>query len=138
MIALAPPPANVRVAQAARTFSLNDVGQLRLTGHRGFTLNERGSASGTIAGPIYIHLTVVSTNRVSAEVNIYPAGGSISGYASASYHPAGALATFSGTMRIARGSGRYGRASGSGLSFQGTIRRTDDAVSVHVSGRISA
>jgi len=125
-------------AHAARTFTLNDTGRLHLASKHGFTLNEQGSASGTISGSIYIHLKIVSTNRVTAEVNIYPSGGSITGQASASYHPSGALATFNGTMRIVRGTGKYGRASGSGLSFAGAIKRESDAVTVHVVGRMSA
>jgi hypothetical protein len=125
-------------AHTARTFSLNDSGRLHLTGHHGFTLNEAGSASGTISGTIYIHLTVASTNRVTAEVNIYPHGGSLTGYASASYRPAGAVATFSGTMAVVRGTGTYRHARGSGLSFTGTVQRSNDAVTVHVSGRMSA
>jgi hypothetical protein len=125
-------------ARAARTFSLNDTGHLHLTSHHKFTLNEQGSASGTISGAIYIHLNVVSTNRVTAEVSIYPSGGSLTGYANASYHPAGALATFNGTMAVVRGTGRYSHARGSGLSFTGTVQRSNDAVTVHVNGRMSA
>jgi hypothetical protein len=122
---------------AARTISISDGASLHLTSHHGFTLNEQGEASGTIAGTIYIHLHVVSTNHVSAEVNIYPHGGSITGSASAAYHPSGALASFSGTMSVLRGTGSYAGAHGSGLSFTGSVRRTNDAVSVHVSGRFS-
>ena len=125
------------VARAAGTFSLSETGHLHLTSHHGFTLNEEGSASGTISGSIYIHLHVVSTNRVTAEVNIYPSGGSLTGSASASYHPAGAVATFNGTMRILGGTGRYSHARGSGLGFTGTIQRVNDAVTVHVTGRMS-
>jgi hypothetical protein len=125
-------------AGTARTFSLNDSGRLHLTSHHGFTLNEQGSASGTISGTIYIHLHVVSTNHVTAEVNIYPSGGSLTGYASASYRPSGGVATFNGTMIIARGTGRYSHARGSGLSFTGTIQRSNDAVTVRVNGRMSA
>jgi hypothetical protein len=125
-------------ANAARTLSLTETGHLRLTSHHAFTLNEEGSASGTISGTIYIHLKVASTNRVTAEVSIYPSGGSLTGYASASYHPAGAVATFSGTMNVTRGSGRYNDAHGSDLSFTGTIQRSSDAVTVHVNGNISA
>jgi hypothetical protein len=123
-------------AHTARTFSLSETGHLRLTSHHGFTLNEQGSAYGTIGGTIYIHLNVSSTNHVTAEVNIYPNGGSITGYASASYHVAGSVASFAGTMSIARGTGRYNHAHGSGLSFTGTIQRSNDAVNVRVSGRM--
>jgi hypothetical protein len=134
-LAQATPPST---ASVARTISLSETGHLRLTSHHGFTLNERGSASGTIKGTIYIHLNVVSTNRVTAEVNIYPSGGSLTGSASASYHPMGGVATFSGTMNITRGTGSFSHARGSGLSFTGTIQRINDAVTVHVSGRMSA
>lgn len=125
-------------ASASRTLSLSDSAHLHLTSKHKFTLDEQGYASGTISGTIYIHLNIVSVNHVTAEVNIYPSGGSLTGYASASYHPAGGVATFSGSMYIARGTGRYSRAHGSGLSFTGTIKRENDAVTVHVNGRMSA
>lgn len=124
-------------AAQARTTSLNESGHLRLTSKHGFTLNEEGSTSGTIGGTIYIHLTVASINRVTAEVSIYPRGGSITGYATANYHVAGAIATFSGTMSVARGTGTYDHAHASGLSFSGTIARSNDAVAVRLSGHMA-
>jgi hypothetical protein len=130
-------------AIAARTISLNDTGHLHRTSGRGITinqaLNEMGTASGTIKGTIYIHLKVVSPSRVTAEVNIYPSGGSITGYATASYRLGADVGTasFSGTMSINRGTGSYAHAHGSGLSFSGTIQRLSDAVTVHVSGKMS-
>jgi hypothetical protein len=134
-----PGPATSRpvAAHAASTISINEMAHLHLTSHHGFTLNEQGSVSGTISGTIYIHLNVVSTNRVTAEVNIYPSGSSITGSASAAYHPSGGVASFDGTMSIKRGTGRYAHASGSGLMFTGTVQRSNDAVTVHVSGRMS-
>jgi hypothetical protein len=131
-------PAPGATAHAADSFSLSETGHLRLTSKHGFTLNEQGGASGTISGTIYIHLNIVSTNRVTAEVSIYPSGGSLTGNATASYHPAGPVATFNGTMSIARGTGRYSHARGSGLSFTGTVQRINDAVTVRVNGRMSA
>jgi hypothetical protein len=124
-------------ARAAGTVSLSDTGHLHRTSHHGFTLGEEGSASGTISGTIYIHLKIVSTNRVTAEVSIYPSGSSITGYATAGYRPSGAVASFSGTMTIERGTGRYSGAHGTGLSFTGTVQRSNDAVTVRVSGRMS-
>jgi hypothetical protein len=129
--------ARAATARAARTLSLSDTGHLQRTSHHGFTLNEEGSAAGTIAGTIYIHLKIVSTNRVTAEVSIYPSGSSITGYATADYRPSGAVATFSGTMTIERGTGRYGGAHGTGLTFTGTVQRSNDAVTVHVRGGMS-
>jgi hypothetical protein len=124
------------LAAEARTVSLGETGHLHLTSHHGFTLNEVGSATGTIHGTLYLHLNIASTNRVSAEVNIYPSGGSLTGYAKAAYHVNGGTATFSGTMSISRGTGRYGHAHGSGLAFYGSIRRSNDAVTVYLSGRM--
>jgi hypothetical protein len=124
-------------ATAAKTISLNETGQLHRTSHAGLKLNEQGSASGTIKGTIYIHLDVVSPNRVTAEVNIYPSGGSLTGSGSANYRVNGGTASFSGTMSIDRGSGTYAHAHGSGLSFSGTIQRLSGAVTVHVNGNIS-
>jgi hypothetical protein len=123
-------------AHAARTLTLNEVGHLRLRSHHGFTLNEQGSASGAIAGTIYVHLNVVSASRITAEVNIYPTGGSLTGHASASYQVKGAYASFLGTMSIARGTGRYAHARAGGLRFAGAIKRIDDAVTVEVSGKL--
>ncbi|HSZ05529.1 MAG TPA: hypothetical protein VK778_10065 [Solirubrobacteraceae bacterium] len=128
-------------AHVSRTISLSETAHLHRTSGRGITidqpLNEMGSASGTIRGAIYIHLKLPAVNRVTAEVNIYPSGGSITGYATARYSVDGGTASFSGTMSIARGTGSYDHASGSGLSFSGTIQRSNDAVSVHLSGRLS-
>ena len=36
-----------------------------------------------------------------------------------------------------RGTGKYAHAHGSGLSFSGTIERSNDAVTVHVNGNLS-
>lgn len=125
-------------AHSSRSLSLSETGRLHLTSHHGFTLNEQGTASGTLSGTIYIHLHVVSTNHVTAEVSIFPKGGSLTGLASASYRPSGAVASFAGTMNISRGTGSYSHASGSGLSFSGTIERSNDAVTVRVAGHMSA
>jgi hypothetical protein len=124
-------------ARAARTISLNETGQLHLVSKHGFTLNEQGKASGTIKGTISVRLKIVSTSRVTAEVSINPNSGSISGNGTASYHKGQTDASFSGSLSINRGTGSYGHARGSGLSFSGTIARSNDAITVHVSGRLS-
>ena len=127
--------ARAAVASGARVLSLNENGSLHLTSKHGFTLNERGLASGTVRGTIYVHLSIVSSSRVTAELNIYPSGGSITAHGSASYHRERTSARFSGSMSIERGTGSYAHARGSGLSFSGTIQRSNDAVTVHVAGR---
>ena len=103
----------------------------------GFELKEGGTAKGSLGGKLYLQLDVTSTRSVTAEVQVYPKGGSVSGDAKASYHVAGATASFSGTMTINKGSGTYSKAKASALSFSGTIQRSNDAVTVHVSGPMS-
>jgi hypothetical protein len=126
-----------RRARAARTIDLDEAGQLHLLSKHGFTLNERGTTTGTIRGPISVRLTIVSTSRVSAEVTFSPNGGSISGSGTGSYHKGETAASFAGSLSIVHSSGSYAHAQGSGLSFSGTIARSNDAIAVHVSGRFS-
>lgn len=125
------------VGHAARTISLSESGRLKLTSKSGFTLNERGSATGTITGSIYIHLHLITNSKVTAEVSIYPHGSSLSGMGSASYHVNGGVASFSGTLAITRGTGKYSHARASHLTFTGTIQRRNDAVAVQLSGPLS-
>jgi hypothetical protein len=134
-LALSASQARAAVASSARVLSLNENGSLHLTSKNGFTLNEQGLASGTVRGRIYVHLSIVSSSRVTAELNIYPSGGSITAHGSASYHKERTNARFSGSMSIERGTGSYAHAQGSGLSFSGTIQRSNDAVTVHVAGK---
>jgi hypothetical protein len=134
-LAVSGSPARAALARGARVISLNENGNLHLTSKHGFTLNEQGVASGTVKGAIYVHLSIVSSSRVTAEMNIYPRGGSLTAHGSAGYRKQPTLARFSGTMSIERGSGSYAHARGSGLSFSGTIQRSNDAVTVHVAGR---
>lgn len=125
-------------ARAARTVSLQETGHLHLTSKHNFTLSEAGTASGTAPGAIYVHLTAVSSTRVTATVNIYARGGSITGYGAGSYRRSGASASFSGSLSIARGTGGYAHIHGSGLSFSGTIQESArDAIAVRVSGTVS-
>jgi hypothetical protein len=130
--------ARLAPARAARTVALNETGRLHLTSKHNFTLNEKGSATGTATGTIYVHLTAVSTSRVTADINIYPRGGSISGHGVGSFRRSGTTAEFSGTMSIDRGTGSFARVHGTGLSFSGTIAESHgDAIAVRVSGRVS-
>jgi hypothetical protein len=124
-------------AQAARTLTLNDTASLHLQNKKGLVLKEAGNAKGSLAGTLYLQLDVTSTKSVTAQVQVYPKGGSISGNAKASYSVQGSTATFSGTLAINKGSGTYSKAKASALSFSGTIQRSNDAVTVHVSGKMS-
>ncbi len=123
-------------ARAARTVSLTEAARLHRTSSSGVHLNEQGSATGTINGPIYLHLRV-SINQARAEVNIYPHGGSLTAVGSAAYHVVGGFAPFSGTITVVRGTGIYAHARSGSLRFTGSIRRSNDDVTVQLSGRLS-
>jgi hypothetical protein len=125
-------------AHAARTVSLNDTGNLHKTSKKGFNLYESGSASGSVSGTVSLHLDVINTSKFTAELTVYPKGSSVSGKASGSYRTNGSTASFSGTLSIDHGSGSYSGAHGSGISFSGTIQRSNDAVTVHVNGKFSS
>jgi hypothetical protein len=125
-------------AGVAGTVSLNDTAHLHRTSSHGFNLYESGQATGSLGGSLSLHLDVVSTNHVTAQLTVKPNGGSMNGSASGSYRVDGGTASFSGTMSITGGSGRYAHAHGSGLSFSGTIQRSNDAVTVHVNGHFSS
>lgn len=138
-LAKIPCPKSAPPAHTARTVSLNETGHLHLTSKHNFTLNEQGSTSGTVTGAIYVHLTAVSSSRVTAEVNIYAHDGSISGRGEAKYRRGATSASFSGSISIAHGTGSYANVHGSGLSFSGTIAESkNDAIVVHVSGKVSS
>ncbi len=125
-------------AHAARTVSLNDTGNLHKTSKHGFNLYESGNASGSLSGSISLHLDVVSTNKVTAELTVSPRGGSLTGKASGSYRTNGGTASFSGTLSITHGTGSYSGAHGSGISFSGTIQRSNDSMTVRVNGKFSS
>jgi hypothetical protein len=121
---------------AAKSISLNDTGHLHLVSGKGFKLVETGNAGGTINATVGLHITVVSTNKVSAEVSISPKGGSMSGHGTGAFSVNGGTASFTGTLTINKGSGSYKNAKGN-LKFSGTIKRSNDSVTVHVSGKLS-
>jgi len=124
-------------AVASRTISLNDTARLHKITSHGLKLYESGTATGSVRGTLYLHLNVTSTRSVTAEISVYPNGASMTGTGSAKYEVRGATADFSGTMSIIRGTGSYNHAHGTGLKFSGTIQRSNDAVTVHVSGHLS-
>jgi hypothetical protein len=126
------------IARPAGTISLSETANLHPTSRPTLTINEEGSASGTIKGTIYIHLHLEPNHGgVAAEVNIYPHGGSLSGHGSASYQVEGADAVFSGKLAITQGTGSYAHARAASLRFTGSIQRRTDDVTVRLSGPLS-
>jgi hypothetical protein len=124
-------------AHASRTLTLNETGHLKLISRHGLTLVERGSATGTYAASVEVHLTLVSSTRATAQITVSRSGGSITGSGSAAYHNGHSQATFSGAISISHGTGSYSHAHGSGMHISGTLNRSNDAITVHLSGSVS-
>jgi hypothetical protein len=126
-------------AKAASTLNLSDSANLVQNNKKGTELKESGTAKGNLPGKIYIQLKVANTHNVTAKIQVYPnSGGSLSASASASYRVVtSSSASFSGTLNITGGSGRYAKAKGTKLSFSGAVHRPSNSVSVRVAGQIS-
>jgi hypothetical protein len=139
-VASTPASAGARSAEAraARTLSIKESANLRLHDKKGFVLKEEGVAKGTLGGHLYIQLKVSSRRTVTATIQFYPSGGLLRATAVASYRVVtSSAASFSGSLNIAGGSGRYAKAKGSHLKFSGVVHRPSDSVSVSVSGSFS-
>ncbi len=139
--AISPAPAGARSADAhaARTLSIKEGASLKLDHKKGFVLEEHGFAKGTLGGEIYIQLKVSSQRNVTAVIQVYVNKRDfLRATAGASYRVVtSSSASFSGTMNISSGGGRYSKAKGSGLKFSGVVHRPSDSVSVSVSGSFS-
>jgi hypothetical protein len=120
----------------AASVELRERGSLHRTSGSGLHLDEKGTATGTIRGTVYIHLRVGLRQTFMAEVNVYPRAGSLSGTGSGHYRFIGGNARFSGTLSITRGTGRYAHARAHGLRFTGSIQRSNYAVTVALSGTL--
>jgi hypothetical protein len=116
------------VAQA-RTIATDEHVSLHLVRKSGSTLYERGSASGTLPGPVAgtFKTTVVI---VTGTVTISPRGGSVTVGVVGFPRSAGVVASFTGTVTVKGGTGRYAHARGHG-TFTATVNRRTWAVRVH-------
>jgi hypothetical protein len=121
------------VAQAA-SVSGSDTAHLHLVHQHEALLYEEGRASGALPGRMRAQLTVGSLFRGTC--TIYTAHGSIAGSGVATPHGSGRYQSFSGTLSITGGSGRYRRAHGR-TGLYGTFDRRTFALVVQTTGRLS-
>lgn len=132
---LLPPASPAASARAARTLDVTDEAHLHLTGTSGEELQEEGPATGALPGKAHARFVVGSS--VTGSFTLYPrGGGSITGHGSARLHSTGTYASFSGTLIVSHGTGRYAHAHGSG-GFSGTVNRHTDALTVKTTGQLS-
>jgi len=132
----APVASGARMAPAAagaRSTRVDDTGRLRLLKSFGSVLIEQGPVSGTLPGTAHVRMTVGST--VKATFSIATRYGTIYGAGVARLHSSGRYASFGGSLRVSRGSGRYAHAHGSG-GLYGVIDRRTDALTVQTEGQL--
>lgn len=125
-----------RAHAGARTTRVNEYAKLTLNGKGGSTtIDEHGYGWGSFHCHVYITLTLRGT-QVTASYRAYPHGGRFAGTAKARIHKAShSYASFSGTIWLHGGNGRFAHASGH-AGFYGTIDRHTYAMRVHVVGRV--
>lgn len=120
-------------ALAAHTLKATDTAHLRYISASGSLLIEEGRASGTLPGDMKVHFDVGTT--FSGSFTIYAKDGSISGHGSAVPHGSGVYESFSGSLDVTGGSGRYEHAHGQARLY-GTFDRNSYALLVQTVGML--
>jgi hypothetical protein len=123
-------------AHSAGTTTVKDEGNLRFVKSSGSTLIDEGHASGTIPGNVRIHFTYTGNPNVSAQITIYGQHGTLQVRATGRLSsPTNPNPSFSGTLTITGGSGRYSRAHGGGKLY-GVFHRRSYGMTVQTQGTI--
>jgi hypothetical protein len=123
-----------RLARAAHSLSATDTAHLHYISASGSLLFEEGRATGTLPGSMRVHFSVGST--LSGSFTIYTRGGTIVGHGSAKPHGAGVYESFTGSILVTGGSGRYAHAHGRG-GLYGTFDRENYALVLQTTGTLS-
>jgi hypothetical protein len=126
-------------ARAARTLNVTDTAHLHNVKSPGSSLLiDEGAATGTVPGTVRIGFNVGAT--VEANFTIYAHGWSLVGHGSGALHNSKSrsdvYASFSGTMTVSHGTGRYAHAHGQG-GFYGVINRETYAVTIQTTGTLN-
>ncbi len=130
-------PPGPPIAHAAKVISVNDTVHMRLVSKHGETLNERGTATGSVGlSPIVVTFYGVNAERGTATLTGYSNRSSVSGRATLSAYTVGYIGHFEGGVTITAGTGKYAHDHGHGLRFKGTINRHDFNVDAELVGQI--
>jgi hypothetical protein len=121
-------------ARAARTLGASDVAHLHYVRSSGSYLFEEGSATGGMPGSMKVDLNVGAT--FSGSFTIYTQNGSIKGHGSATPHGSGRYESFSGSLTVTGGTGRYAHAHGT-AGLYGTFDRKTYALVIQTTGKLS-
>ena len=131
---LATAPAGAARARAARTISGADSAHLHLLRQDESLLFEEGRASGVLPGRMSAQLTIAQL--YSGTCTISTNGGSITGHGVATPHGTGRFQSFSGTLTITGGTGRFRNAHGR-TGLYGTFDRRTFSLVIQTTGNFS-
>ncbi len=123
-----------RSASIARTLSVTDSAHLHYIHSSGSALIEQGSATGELPGNMHVDLNVGAT--FTGTFTIYASGGTITGRGTATPHGSGRFESFSGSLVVTGGTGRYAHAHGK-AGLYGSFDRKTYALAVQTTGKLS-
>jgi hypothetical protein len=121
-------------AHAAHVLKATDTAHLHYISSSGSLLFDEGKATGTLPGTMRVHLDLGTT--FTGTFTIYASGGSIEGHGSATPHGSGTYESFSGTLTVTGGTGKYVHAHGHG-GLYGTFDRDDYALVIKTTGSLT-
>jgi hypothetical protein len=121
-------------AHASRTLNVNDASHLHLVRSSGSLLYEEGSNRGALAGKMNARLDIGPT--FTGSFTIHTSAGEVMGHGSASPHGSGRYESFSGTVVVTGGTGRYAHAHGT-AGLYGTFDRDTYAFVIQTKGKLS-
>ena len=123
-------------AHAARTTSVREAVRASNVSHQGNSvINDRGRGTGTFSCAAQMQVKVSytkGTTRFTCTTSV----GSVVASGAATFFASGTTATFTGTMTILSGTGRYAHAKGK-LRVEGTMQRKTFYVEASVSGMMT-
>jgi hypothetical protein len=135
-LALTAAGAAARPAHIAATLNVKDEGNLHFVKSSGSTLVDEGHESGTIPGNVRVYFTYNGNPSVSARLTIYGARGSLQVRATGKLSsPTSPNPSFSGTLTIIGGTGRYSHAHGGGKLY-GVFHRHGYGMVVQTQGTL--
>jgi hypothetical protein len=126
-------PMPTLVAHAARSLNATDTAHLRFVRSSGSRLLDEGTASGTLPGRMRANVDVGATISGTFTLTIH--GGKITGHGSATPRGAGEYESFSGSLVVTGGTGRYAHAHGH-AGLYGTFDRNNYALVVQTTGTL--
>jgi hypothetical protein len=125
---------NAAFAVAARALDATDTAKLHYLRSSGSLLYEEGTAHGSLPGSMRAYCDLGST--FTASFTIYTDGSTIKGHGTATPHGSGIYESFSGTLIITGGTGRFIHAHGK-AGLYGIFDRRTYAMTVQTTGALS-